>query len=223
MEKNSILFYTQWAPGVLAISDEAAGQLFKAIFSGEAPALPEAVALYAVIRPVIDKDTEKYRAKCEQNRLNRAARTMRTVDDGTTGANDGQRSLTVVNDGQRSGSDNDNDNDNESHKREIKEREAPPKPVKRFVKPTLDEVRTYANDKGLVMDCERFWDFYEAKGWKVGSTPMKDWKAAVRNWAREDKSRKAAIPAKNRFQNFTPRSEESGPSALELQLLRMRR
>ncbi len=25
-------------------------------------------------------------------------------------------------------------------------------------------------------------DFYESKGWRVGSSAMKDWKAAVRTW-----------------------------------------
>jgi hypothetical protein len=29
---------------------------------------------------------------------------------------------------------------------------------------------------------ERFWNYYESKGWKVGGSPMKDWKAAARNW-----------------------------------------
>ena len=36
------------------------------------------------------------------------------------------------------------------------------------------------------MDAERFVDYYTANGWKVGKNPMKDWKAAVRNWERKD-------------------------------------
>lgn len=31
---------------------------------------------------------------------------------------------------------------------------------------------------------EPFYDFYQSKGWKVGKAPMKDWKAAARNWCR---------------------------------------
>ena len=30
-------------------------------------------------------------------------------------------------------------------------------------------------------------DFYESKGWMVGRSKMKDWKAAARNWAARDK------------------------------------
>jgi hypothetical protein len=29
-------------------------------------------------------------------------------------------------------------------------------------------------------------DHYTANGWKVGRNPMKDWKAAVRQWERND-------------------------------------
>jgi hypothetical protein len=34
------------------------------------------------------------------------------------------------------------------------------------------------------IEAQRFWDYYESNGWKVGRNPMKDWKAAVRNWQR---------------------------------------
>jgi hypothetical protein len=34
------------------------------------------------------------------------------------------------------------------------------------------------------VEARRFWDYYESNGWKVGRNPMKDWKAAVRNWQR---------------------------------------
>ena len=29
---------------------------------------------------------------------------------------------------------------------------------------------------------ERFWNYYESNGWKVGRNAMKDWKATARNW-----------------------------------------
>ena len=40
------------------------------------------------------------------------------------------------------------------------------------------------------MDPERWYDYYKANGWKVGRTPMKDWKASVRNWERTEKPHK---------------------------------
>lgn len=52
----------------------------------------------------------------------------------------------------------------------------------RFVPPTLDEVKDYCFEMGYTMDAEHFIDFYESKGWMVGKNKMKDWKAAIRNW-----------------------------------------
>ena len=52
--------------------------------------------------------------------------------------------------------------------------------------PTLDEVKAYCNERNNSVDPERFIDYYTANGWKVGKNPMKDWKAAVRTWERQD-------------------------------------
>lgn len=54
----------------------------------------------------------------------------------------------------------------------------------KFTKPTLEEIKTYFAEKGYVDDSNRFFDFYSSKGWMVGKNPMKDWRAAVRNWVR---------------------------------------
>lgn len=57
-------------------------------------------------------------------------------------------------------------------------------PRKRFVKPTVLEVDEYSASSGPQVDGQKFCDFYESKGWMVGKNPMRDWKAAVRNWQR---------------------------------------
>jgi hypothetical protein len=60
----------------------------------------------------------------------------------------------------------------------------------RFIKPTAEEATTYARSLSFRLDGAAFCDFYESKGWKVGSTPMKDWKAAVRTWKRKHQESK---------------------------------
>lgn len=62
------------------------------------------------------------------------------------------------------------------------------KDTKRFVKPTLEEVREYCRERNNRVDAERFIDFYTSKGWKVGNQPMKDWKACVRTWEKKNKT-----------------------------------
>lgn len=55
------------------------------------------------------------------------------------------------------------------------------KRAKRFVPPTLEEVRAYVAERHSPVDPQRFIDFYASKGWIVGKNKMKDWKAACRN------------------------------------------
>lgn len=57
--------------------------------------------------------------------------------------------------------------------------------VKRFLKPTLDEVTAYCRERGNSIDPQGFLDHYDSNGWRIGGKgAMKDWKAAVRNWER---------------------------------------
>lgn len=52
----------------------------------------------------------------------------------------------------------------------------------RFTPPTVDEVKTYCQERHNGIDAQTFIDFYESKGWLIGKNKMKDWKAAVRTW-----------------------------------------
>lgn len=74
----------------------------------------------------------------------------------------------------------------ESIEKESKEK----KTRSRFSPPTLEEVKTYCLERGNNVDPERFINYYTSNGWKVGKNPMKDWKAAVRTWERDDKPKK---------------------------------
>lgn len=52
----------------------------------------------------------------------------------------------------------------------------------RFVPPTVEQVADYCKERGNKVDPQRLVDYYTANGWKTGRNPMKDWRAAVRNW-----------------------------------------
>lgn len=54
----------------------------------------------------------------------------------------------------------------------------------RFAPPSVDDVRTYCEERSNNIDAEQFVDYYESKGWMIGKNKMKDWKAAVRTWER---------------------------------------
>ena len=63
-----------------------------------------------------------------------------------------------------------------------------------FQKPSLDEIRQYCISRGNKVDPEQFFNFYESKGWMVGRSHMKDWRAAVRTWEKREKE----IPQRKR-------------------------
>lgn len=79
--------------------------------------------------------------------------------------------------------------------------------ARRFTPPTVEQVAAYVRERRSPVDPQEFVDFYASKGWMVGKTPMKDWKAACRNaekWDRWNKAQPQQHP-----------SEPPDPKALE--------
>lgn len=57
-----------------------------------------------------------------------------------------------------------------------------PTDKKRFTRPTIEEISQYCQERNNGINPKAFFERYESNGWKVGISPMKDWKAAVRTW-----------------------------------------
>ena len=71
---------------------------------------------------------------------------------------------------------------NTKKEKDKKEKVAKP-PRTQFVKPTKEEVLEFAKTEQLRTDIVNKWfNHYEANGWKIGKNPMKNWKASYRNW-----------------------------------------
>lgn len=68
-----------------------------------------------------------------------------------------------------------------------------------FKKPTLNELKEYVKNNNLKIDEEYFMDHYNANGWLVGKSKMKDWKATARNWNRRNKKQ----TEKGRYESAT--------------------
>lgn len=85
-----------------------------------------------------------------------------------------------------------------------------PRALKRFSPPGLEEIEAYFAEKGgTAAQAERFRDFYESNGWKVGKNPMKSWKAAASGWMSRDKesAQKASAPRSKPFMASRPPKE----------------
>lgn len=90
---------------------------------------------------------------------------------------------------------------------------APKSPRLPFCPPTVEEVAAYVQQRGSRVDPQRFVDFYAAKGWMIGKTPMRDWKAACRNAEGWDWWQKPAQPGG--YNKPVDRPTPSGSSFLQ--------
>ena len=82
----------------------------------------------------------------------------------------------------------DNNTDNNTVSNNIGGNNNTPKTEKkeRFKAPTVEEVQEYCTERGNNIDAQHFVDYYSARGWMLGKNHIKDWKACIRTWERND-------------------------------------
>ena len=185
--KNSFILYTEQKAVIDKLTDEQAGKLIKAIYAhemGEEYELDNILDL--VITPFLSslkRNKEKYEKRVATNKKNIATRWN------TNNTNGMDAIPNDTNDTNGNDSDSVNVNVNENDKKENIKR-------KTFCKPTIEEVKAYCKERNNSVDAEKFCDFYESKGWKVGKESMKDWKASVRTWEKGNNSSPPKPPNK---------------------------
>lgn len=67
---------------------------------------------------------------------------------------------------------------------------------KRFRRPALADIAAYCVERNNSVNPQSFLDHYESNGWRVGKNPMRDWKAAVRNWEKNSVGARDGPPEK---------------------------
>ena len=128
------------------------------------------LSVFTLIRPTLDSGRNKAR-----NRMNK----LKTNQEQT--CKEGEKEVE---------SEREVEGEKESEKESENDSYTPPTPSprgKRFSPPTVDEVRAYCQERNNGVDPESFVAFYASKGWKIGQSPMKDWKQAVITWEKRRK------------------------------------
>lgn len=89
-------------------------------------------------------------------------------------------------------------------KRKEKERRVEDTYITHTQYPTIDDVRSYCESKGIMIDYGKFVNHYTSVGWKVNNQPIVDWKARVISWYNNDK-RKEQVKPKGTFNDYNQR------------------
>lgn len=205
MSKESFILHTDAWDILKDFSDEQCGRLLKALLcyqrEEEIPAMDVATKVaFSFMAAQMDRDNERYDQMVEKRRAagKRSAEARQQV---SASVNTSQQVLTSVNHTDTdtvTDTDTDTDTVTVFHKGVKGGAKAPTNTRKKadvFKKPTIQDVQSYCEERQNDIDAESFWDYYEANGWKVGRSPMKDWKAAVRTWERKRKPKGSAYSA----------------------------
>lgn len=83
--------------------------------------------------------------------------------------------------------------------------------------PTVDEVRQYCFERKNNVDAQAFVDYYSSVDWMSGHSEIKDWKAKVRSWERNQTRQEGTAKRGNKFNNFEGRNYDM--QSLEQKLL----
>ena len=192
--------FTDFLEVVEPLSDVGAGRLFKAMLryalDGRLPALKgrEGVA-WTMARQHIDREAEAYAAKVNSMERARSARKQTDIRQNTMPLPLNSRE----------------DKEKDKHNDKDKDKDIFSQAEKKETHPTLEEIDRYIQQTHLSTDGQHFYDYYEANGWRMGQNPMRDWKAALRAWARNAPLAPRPAPAKEQ-----PTDRELFQQAIEL-------
>lgn len=192
-EVTYIKIFVDYLDAIEPLGDAERGRLFTSLLTyartGEAPQLGgNERFLFPMMRAQLDRDiaamagVSEARSKAAKASKSSKCEQMQQMQANAANADKSSKDK-----------DKDEDEDEDEDKKGNGAREA------RFTPPSIEEVATYCRERGNGVDASRFVDFYSSKGWMVGKSRMKDWKAAVRNWerSRDEKATPAKKPGYN--------------------------
>ena len=200
--RDSFVFYRSFADAIAGLPPEEYKKVMQAIIGyaldgTEPPAGGIEYTVFCLVKPQIDANNKRYENGKKGGRPITKQETSNNQDVTKKKPSNNQD----VTNPQPNVYVNVNDNDIKKKDTNVSKEKA-----SRFKPPTVTEVENYCREKEYRIDCERFVDFYRSNDWMVGKNKMKDWRAAVRNWARGNRLELTAKPAQGtKFNNFTGR------------------
>lgn len=204
MNKASFILYTEYAEQIAMLNDAQAAAFLRAVFAyASGSELPEmdgmTMMLFSMVRRRMDQDAERY-AEVVEKRAEAGKKGGRPkAEEKANGSSEKAKKANGFSEEAKKANgfsekqknpDTDTDYDTDTVTDTVSDtvtsnvgkRESTREKRQRFTAPTIDQVKAYCLERHNKVDPERFVNYYESNGWKVGKNPMRDWKAAVRTW-----------------------------------------
>ena len=184
--QNKFAFFANFSETIRQLSLDKQGQAYQALCEyGIYGILPDDESLRTMCLMAKASIFKEDGRKNNGGNHNPTGRNQHTAE--VNSGQSGQKRSKLVNSGQSGQILSETETETET---EIKEKNI----KKKFIKPTIAEIEAYCLESGNNIDAVYFFDFYESNGWHIGKNPMKDWKATVRRWGRNNKNTQDDIP-----------------------------
>lgn len=201
MKKNSFVIYTDCLEQLEVIPDAERGVLFLDVLryarTGIMPNIenPFLKALFLGFKNQIDRDCAKYeevckkRAEAGRNGGNQRVANLKLSQANSSNCLNVEANASNTKQSQANGSNikaNQADDDSGNVIGNVIDIKKSKGKTSRFTPPTIQEVKSFIDEKGYSIDAETFIAFYESNGWMVGKNKMKDWRMAIVTWSKRD-------------------------------------
>lgn len=167
-----IKLFVDYLDAIEPLGDAERGRLFTALLeyakTGEAPQLGgNERFIFPMMKAQLDRDAaasaelSEKRAAASKSKQNKQLVSIAAIDTNCT---------------QDKEEDKDKDEDKEKRSKRT-----------RFVPPTLEEVEDYVLERGSAVDPRKFWEYFDAGGWKdAKGNPVRNWKQKLLTWEKYD-------------------------------------
>jgi hypothetical protein len=187
--RDSFIFYRSFFSATKHLNQVEKAQLFEAICSyaldGNLIDLQGmSQGMFELIKPQLDANRKRFENGCVKKQKGSKKEAKNKQKRSKEEANVNVNHNVNVNEECKSELINENSNLMENHNIEnnFKGVEIEAVKNKKFKKPTIQEIKNYCLERKNNVDANKFFNYYEANGWKVGKNSMKDWQACVRTW-----------------------------------------
>lgn len=199
MQRKQFTFYGSYFESINALPDEEQLRLYKAIcsyalYEDEIEMDGIAFAMFNLIKPTLDASRKKAENGAAGGHAGEGKEKQRKSKPKAKNSKNKAKENQVEQESKdKTMDDKKQDEINSEIKNEEENKIELENKNKYFIPPTAEEAEQYCKECGFDIDAEYFVDYYTACGWMVGKRKMRDWRAAIRYWNKNQRNQNLSV------------------------------